>query len=57
MESDDDDRIIQLKQSNKKLNDKFIELNEKYSEIVEQLKIVFKLLELRDQELKLIRNF
>ncbi len=56
MDSDEDDRIIQLKEYNKELNDKFIQLNKKYSEVMDQLKILHQLLELRDLELKLIRN-
>ena len=56
MDSDEDDRIIQLKEYNKQLNDKFLQLNKKYSEVMDQLKILHQLLELRDLELKLIRN-
>jgi len=56
MDSDEDDRIIELKEYGKELNDKFIQLNKKYSEVIEQLKILHQLLELRDLELKLIRN-
>lgn len=56
MDSDEDDRIIQLKEYNKQLNDKFLQLNKKYSEVMEQLKILHQLLDLRDQEIKLISN-
>ena len=56
MESEDDERIIELKEENKELSQKFVELNKKYGHIMEQLKILHQLLDLRDQEIKLIRN-
>ena len=57
MDSDEDERIIELKEENKELSQKFLELNKKYGHIMEQLKILHQLLDLRDQELKLIRNY
>ena len=53
----DEDKIMRLQIENKELSKKFFNLNEKYNECLEQIKTLLNIIRLRDEELKLIKNY
>ena len=53
----DEDKIMRLEIENKELSKKYFHLNEKYNECLEQIKTLLNIIHLRDEELKLIKNY
>ena len=53
----EEDKIIRLEIENKELSKKYFHLNEKYNECLEQVKTLLSIIHLRDEELKLIKNY
>ena len=53
----DEDKIMRLEIENKELSKKYFHLNEKYNECLEQIKTLLNIIRLRDEELKLIKNY
>jgi len=53
----DEDKIMRLEIENKELSKKYFHLNEKYNECLEQIKTLLSIIHLRDEELKLIKNY
>jgi len=53
----DEDKIIRLEIENKELSKKYFHLNEKYNECLDQIKTLLNIIHLRDEELKLIKNY
>jgi len=53
----DEDKIMRLEIENKELSKKYFQLNEKYNECLEQVKTLLNIIHLRDEELKLIKNY
>jgi len=53
----EEDKIIRLEIENKELSKKYFHLNEKYNESLEQIKTLLNIIHLRDEELKLIKNY
>ena len=56
-DENDEDKIIRLEIENKELSKKYFHLNEKYNECLEQIKTLLSIIHLRDEELKLIKNY
>ena len=56
-EEHDEDKIIRLEIENKELSKKYFHLNEKYNECLDQIKTLLNIIHLRDEELKLIKNY
>ena len=56
-EEHEEDKIIRLEIENKELSKKFFHLNEKYNDALEQIKTLLNIIHLRDEELKLIKNY
>ena len=56
-EEHDEDKIMRLQIENKELSKKYFNLNEKYNESLEQIKTLLNIIRLRDEELKLIKNY
>ena len=56
-EEHDEDKIMRLEIENKELSKKYFHLNEKYNECLEQIKTLLNIIHLRDEELKLIKNY
>ena len=54
---EDEDKIMRLEIENKELSKKYFQLNEKYNECLEQVKTLLNIIHLRDEELKLIKNY
>ena len=58
MESEDEeDKIKKLQIEIKELSKKFVNLNQKYNECLDQINTLLNIIKLRDKELSLIKNY
>jgi hypothetical protein len=53
----DEDKIIRLEIEIKELSKKYFQLNESHNDALEQIKTLLNIIRLRDEELKLIKNY
>lgn len=53
----EEDKIMRLELENKELSKKYFQLNESHNDALEQIKTLLNIIRLRDEELKLIKNY
>jgi hypothetical protein len=53
----EEDKIIRLEIEIKELSKKYFHLNESHNDALEQIKTLLSIIHLRDEELKLIKNY
>jgi hypothetical protein len=54
---EEEDKIKKLQIENKELSKKFVNLNQKYNECLDQINTLLNIIKLRDKELSLIKNY